>query len=372
MVQRAYFYRPPQDGTSVRTIAQEARLIILTMTDESYRTKLRLEGYEGPVLQYLMAAELDGPTTAITGTVECDDTHVPWPNQVAYHTGDFCRLAHSNESWFLHNGQGERIYGRKYDGENRAFYQMNPASEGWRTFFLQRARTLIKGSDQVHPLGYDGIFLDNVDASMSKVLLYKDNSDGVVQEFESEAAYIEAWTDFLRMVSAEFRPQWPVWANVIADPLHEEWQWKPHLNYLDGVMIESFATGWSWADDPHTPTEWERNLFQAEAILDMGKGHLAVGQGVANGDDSLQEFALASHLLIADGYHAFFHYAEESRYEQWTRYENYKIELGEPLTARYLMEDGRWRRNFRDGVVTVDPVLRRGYIELFDTQEKEE
>jgi hypothetical protein len=371
-VQQAYFYRPPHDGTTARDIARNAGLVILTMTDEPFREELREEGYDGLVLQYLLAAELDGPTTAITETAICNADHKPWPNQVAYQTGDFCGLVHPQESWFLHNGKGERLYGVQKDSSDRFFYHMNPASEGWRRFFIQRARILVKGSEEQASLGYDGIFLDNVDASLFKAMHLQENSDGVVREFDSEEAYHEAWVEFLRAVSDEFRPQWPVWANIIADPLTEEWQWKPYLAYLDGVMIESFATGWVWANDPHTLAEWERNLVQAEMILDMDTGYLAVGQGFTSEDETLQQFALASYLLIADGENAFFRYAQESYYEEWLQYENYEVDLGQPLGSRYQLENGRWRRVFRNGVVTVDPSMRRGGIQLFDRLDQEQ
>jgi hypothetical protein len=84
----------------------------------------------------------------------------------------------------------------------------------------------------------------------------------------------------------------------------------------------------------------------------MGKSIILVSQGTRD-DTTLQRFAFASYLLINQG-NAFFRYANSSKYREVWLYEDYGIDLGVPLGARYL--DGQvWRRVFSNGTVMVNP-----------------
>jgi hypothetical protein len=353
-IRQAFFYRPPDDGTMSWEVAERADMLILSKKDERYRNAVRMAGYEGLVLQYVVASEAEGPAAATSSAADCVMEQAPWNNQVVYEQSDFCTHLHPNEDWFLHNGSGERIYTDEY---GHIFYHMDPGNAGWRAFVVARLLRFLEGEGIYEPLGYDGIFLDNIELSLTKVQEQMDNSDGVVQEYATEGGYQAAWLDYLRDVSDALRLRWPVWANLIADPLDGR-SWKLHMPYLDGIMNESFATGWPWST-PFGPAEWEATLQQAEETLAMGKGYLAQSQGE---DDALQSFALASYLLITDGQQAFFRYSTFAEYSEWKDFPNYHINLGTPLGARYQQEDGRWRRDFRHGYVVVDPQTQKGKI----------
>src|SRR5207237_4644515 len=110
-------------------------------------------------------------------------------------------------------------------------------------------------------LGYDGIFLDNIELSMTKATAQLVNSDGVVQEYSSTSAFRTAWVGYLSSLSAALRPTGKVWANFVADP-NDGSNWNPYLQYLDGGMFEAFATGYNTA---LSVTKWTNNLLQAEA-----------------------------------------------------------------------------------------------------------
>ncbi len=351
-VQEAYFYKPPRDGTSAKALAARADLIILTRTDEPFRDAVRAAGYPGTILQYMLAAEVSGPVDAVRADASCNPDHRPWRNQAAFRVGEFCALIHPNDDWFLHNSQGERLY-TNWPGHTGYFYHMNPASPGWRAFLIARLRQALEGDNQEPALGYDGIFLDNVALSLWKLRRQVNNSDGVVREFASDEAYRAAWIGLLTEVSDALRPKWPVWANLIVDSGSG---WNDYLPYLDGVMVEAFATGWR-NDVP--PDAWERGLTQAEEVLRQEKGYLAVVQA---GDSSLLPFTLASYLLIADGRHAFFRYAERKDYAIFPHYPLLDISLGVPKGPRYRQNDGTWRRDFAHGYVVADPVARSGEI----------
>ncbi|WP_161668739.1 putative glycoside hydrolase [Kallotenue papyrolyticum] len=354
IVPLGYHYKPPTDGTSAETIAQQARFIILTKNDEDFRDQLRRHGYKGPILQYIRGSEAEGPPTQ-PNTPTCHSNVRPLANQVADQRDDFCTLLHPHEDWFLHNGQGERLY----QGERR-FYHMNPASEGWRAFVLERLKLRMFGDEETPPLGYDGIFFDNVELNLNKARFLLTNSDGTVQEFQSDQDFREAWRGWLEYMRQGLGPGIPIWANLIGSRYLPD-EWNLYLPYLDGVMNEAFATGYRRALSPQA---YRHELEQAEYALAHGKGVYAVGQGSQN-DTARQTFALASFLLIAQPYAPnYFRYSSaQEGYLSWWDYPNQHLQIGVPLGARYATKHG-WRRDFTNGYVEVDLIAQKGKINL--------
>src|SRR5687768_3819480 len=89
-VKLGFFYIPPKDGTSTGTLASKAGFVTLTQGNESYRDALRAEGYSGDVLQYIVAAEAEGPGPYANASSPCDSRFDPLNNQVTDQVGDFC------------------------------------------------------------------------------------------------------------------------------------------------------------------------------------------------------------------------------------------------------------------------------------------
>ncbi len=353
-VKLGYHYRPPSDDTKASKLADKVSFIVLSKNDEDYRDRIRKAGYEGPILQYIMANEVDGPPDTQPGDW-CDDDHNPWQNQVANKVGEFCDLIHPNEDWFLHNGKGERLYGMN---EDRYFYRMNPASEGWREFAVERLKEYLHGNEKVEPLGYDGFFFDNVELSMRKSLNEVGNSDGKLKEYRSEREFRKAWQGWLRFMRNRLGSDTPLWANLIT-PNHTADDWNDYLPYLDGVMNEAFVTGYDWPLNSKAQTN---ELKQVEYALSQGKGVYAVSQGKED-DTSKQKFALASYLLVMqpDAPNYFRYTRSSGKYDEWWSYDNYDVKLGQPLGPRYAIKNG-WRRDFSNGYVTVDQKSRKGKI----------
>jgi len=344
-----YFYIPPNDGTTPEMLASKAGFITLTQSNEAYRDSLRSNGYTGDVLKYIVAAEVEGPGPYANASAGCDAGFDPLRNQVTDEIGDFCTFIHANESWFLHNGAGKRLYSQSGDG---VYYRMNPGSAGWRQFALGRMKA------DLDTLGYDGIFLDNVEMSQTKSARQLDNSDGTIKEYASDAAFKDAWLGYLAQLSGTLRPVGKLWANMINDP-NSRSSWNPYLNHLDGGMFESFALGYRGM----SAQKWDNNLRQAEAALAAGKGVLAVSAGPKT-NSVKQTFALSSYLLIANGGDSYFRYASNTNaheYSSFWQYPNYDVELGNPKGARYATGTS-WRRDFECGYVSVDPTARTSTI----------
>jgi hypothetical protein len=91
----------------------------------------------------------------------------------------------------------------------------------------------------------------------------------------------------------------------------------------------------------------------AEKTQNQGKHIILVAPGT-EADTNRQNFAFASYLLISNG-KAAFRYSNETSYRQVWLYNNYRVDLGTPLGARY-QSGSSWRRDFTQGYVIVDPV----------------
>ena len=158
-IQIAWFYKPPSEEY-YSLVSNKFDVFILTNHDEFERDQMRTAGLNAPVYQYLLLAEIQDPGSCID---------VPNGDQVANLPGDFCRISSEHPEWFLLDQFGQRIT------NGNDYYYMDPGQEGFRTFWLERARqtqTLYK---------WDGLFLDNVEASLSKYqqkLVYSNSIPG--------------------------------------------------------------------------------------------------------------------------------------------------------------------------------------------------
>ncbi len=353
-VKQALFYDSPNDGTSLATVAGRAKLLVFTRGKIGYLNDLRKAGFSGKALQYFLGNEVIGPWT--TPDSGCDSSSIPVNNNVANQPGDFCKYIHPNESWFLHNGRGERLTNKHSDG--RYSYHMNPASSGWREFARTRiARDLIGDSVQ-SKIGFDGIYLDNIALRLYKLQKQLSSSDSTVKEFGEDSAYRTAIAGQLAYYGQVLRPAGPLWANVIDDSGVAASDYLPVAEQLDGFLNEGWALGYPTRE--FKAAAWENMLSIAERSLAKGKGVFAVVQGDQS-NTSRQRFGLASYLLVTNGSSAYFRYANASAYRQWWQYDNYNVSLGEPKGPRYQVGTA-WRRDFACGYVTADPTTMSGTI----------
>ena len=331
-VQLAWFYKPPEDFL-LPTIAENYRIFILTHKDEAHRDTLKSLGVKSPILLYLQLVEIKDPGSCM---------EVPQGNQVAYQPGDFCQISQQHPDWFLLDQNGERIV------TNKSVY-MDPGNAEYRAFWLQRARELQERYQ------WDGFFIDNLEASLSKL-----GAKGVmIPKYPDDASYQAATEGFLKYLRDNyFEPrQLPVLANIIS--VRDRQVWLRYLQYLDGAMIEAFAVDWS--RDYRSPSNWEDQMAAIETALSQGKNLILVAQA-ERPDFHRQQFALASYLLVANE-NAFFRYADADGYREVALYDNYFFDLGQPLGPRYKVGSS-WRRDFSKGYVLVDPAAPSAEISL--------
>lgn len=326
-IRLVWFYKPPADDNLLQ-LAQRFGFFILTKGDEEERDQLIALGARRPILQYLRSEVIQDPGSC---------TRQPWRNQVAYLPGDFCRISEEHPDWFLLDQKGRRIV-NPYGGED--FVMMDPGNPGWRAFFLERVR-----QSQADP-AWDGVFLDNVEVTMS----FREQRDEIPALYPDLASFQAANLSFLAYLrNGYFQPENKLlYANLVARG--DESYWDDFLAYLDGAMIEGWVL--DWRNGYRSVKTWETQLRLAEEVQNASKFIILISQGTRDNED-LQSFALASFLLVNQG-RAVFRYANSSVYREVWLYENYALDLGQPLGPRYRDGDA-WRRDFSNGSVMVNP-----------------
>ena len=325
----AWFYKPPADG-NITLVAENFSTYIMTKGNEATRDQfINLGAPQSPVLEYLRFEAIMDPGSC---------TAKPWQNNVAYMVGDFCSISAEHPDWFLLNTAGQRIV---HVYATTSFYLMDPGNPGWRAFFLQRVSQIF-AADPV----WDGVFLDNVEVTNAFHVAAGEN----LAAYPDNASFQAAVQGFLQYLHESFfQPQGKVlYANLISRT--DDALFTSYMTSLDGAMHEGWAI-----DDPNrwrSVTTWEKHMNLVEQSEAMGKPLILVSHGTQI-DLELQQFAYASYLLVADGLTSF-RYGSDSAYTQAWLYDNYRLQLGTPLGARYKVGSA-WHRDFSNGSVSVDP-----------------
>jgi hypothetical protein len=331
-VRLAWFYKPPDDAL-LPTLAENFDVFILTHKDERQRDVLKSLGVKSPIFVYLQFVEIKDPGSC---------TEDPQGNQVAYQTGDFCEINEQHPDWFLLDQYGNRIV-------NGNLVYMDPGNMEYRAFWLKRARAL---QEQFH---WDGIFIDNLEASLGKI----NNKGTIPAKYPDDVSYQSAIEGFLKYLQENYFASsgQPVLANIISI---RDWNvWLRYLQYLDGAMIEAFAVDWS--NDYRSASDWESQLAVIDQALSQGKMLILVSQA-EHPDSNRQEFTFASYLLVANE-NVSFRYADSDGYREISLFENYFLDLGEPLGPRYK-KGFAWRRDFNNGYILVNPWTHSAEMKL--------
>jgi hypothetical protein len=333
-VNLAFFYKPPSNSDSA-TVAGNFNNVILTGGDETFRNSLASSGFSSTIPQYFRAEGIQNPGNC---------TSSPANNQIANRAGDFCSISQNHSDWFLLDGNGNRMK----TSPTSNYYRMDPGNAGWRSFFVTR---LWETQQQK---GWSGLFLDNVEASLSEI-----QGDGLTSaKYPDHASYQAAVRGFLQYLYQNYSQPYnrPIVGNIIAR--QDDATWYSYLQYMSGAMQERWSVAWSFTDYV-SESKWKSDMILAEQTQSQGKYIILVAPG-DKANTARQNFAFASYLLISNG-KASFRYADDDLYTEVWLYNNYNVDLGSPTGSRYQTGTA-WRRDFTRGYVVVDPINRTATI----------
>jgi hypothetical protein len=324
---RFHWFPNAPAGISVPEFASKVDDLILTGdTGSTYLKQLRAAGYQGKVLNYVYALGVSNHPNA-------------WWNQLC-RGGEFPSLP---ESFFLHDGNGNRLSRDNIQGDGSRTVAINPGDPGFRRWAIDRMRWMLQA------WGYDGIFLDEV-WGYSHLVQHWRNQTGSLREFADADAFRQAWRSFLTQIRQELGV--PVYANI--ETLED------YDQFLDGWMMEHWASGWV-GGAPMTPTRIEQIWNRLDST---GKGALLITQGDRTNVEMMR-FGLATYLMVArPGISFRFTTYVNNGYGQFWWYPEYEVKLGRPLRPRERLSGSLWQRRFAGGWVRVDLATRKVQIKL--------
>ncbi len=340
VVRLSYFYKPPASEEEQQSVISHFDTIILTRKDEWFRDEI-YDSTGRNALQYLRFETIHDPCGLATQD-HCDCDKEPFSNNVGWESDDVCRIRDEHPDWFLKNTDGNVIY-------LEDFVFMDIGNPEWQQFYLSR---VLQSQERE---GWHGVFLDNVRGSLDHIRLL----DQTLAKYPTDESYVNATANFLQFLDeAYFQPHdIPLYANLRSMPTNDAHQtWLRYLTYLDGAMDEYWAI--DWGPGYLAPADWEYSLETATLTQQEGDEFIAVSHGEANETDR-QRFAFASFLLITDGTSSF-RYAD-GNYREVLLYNNYLLDLGQPLGSRYQVGE-MWHREFERGYVVVNPTLNLAKI----------
>lgn len=339
IVNLAHFYKPPINSDAA-TVARSFSTIVLTGGDENYVNQLVSNGNTNAISQYVRSEAIQDPGNC---------TSNPSNNQIASRAGEFCWISQNHPEWFLLDANGNRM--RTSPTSN--YYRMDYGHPGWQAYFVARLIERQNGTS------WSGLFLDNLEASLAAI----QNSGLASQKYSTDASYQAAVISFLQYLQNNYSTPYgrPIVANIVAK--REDATFTEYMRYLSAGMKECWAVDWG-SQEYNTESKWLKDLTAAEETQAQGKHIILVAQG-DKADTARQKFAFASYLLISNG-KAAFRYGNDDIYNEIWMYDNYRLNLGTPLGARY-QTGSVWRRDFANGYVTVDPISHAATISANST-----
>jgi hypothetical protein len=243
--------------------------------------------------------------------------------------------AHPN--WFLTDASGNRLTAPAYPGN----YVMDVANPAYQQACLAHATALAK------KYGFDGIFLDDVNAQLGWTI----GSNASSPLYPTPAAWQSAVSSMVSYVGPGLHAQQLLsMANIGGSAMYPG-LWQKWNGPLDGAMEESFTDGGSglggeiWA--------WSRKLANAAWSEANGKYTMLHSW---NTTETGNTYGLASMLLVGGG-HLMYSTSNHdyTSYEMWYPEYTTAQQLGAPTGPYTRLANGVYQRQFAGGLVVVNP-----------------
>jgi hypothetical protein len=241
------------------------------------------------------------------------------------------------ESWFLKNTSGRKFTSDSYDW----LWAMDIGSPAYQ----QRWYENVIG--EVEAQGWDGVFLDDANASMKYAY-----DPSQVAKYPSDAAYSAAMESALAYIGPKIQARGKLAIANFAQWVEAPQTYNRWLGYLSGGLDEMFVKWGRGAGEGYRPAwQWEDQVAEAEYAASRGKIFIGFTQG-AVGETQAARYGYASVLLGGDDTAS---YAFTPNYTEETWLPEYEYEIGSATGAQSEDPSGVHRRGFQNGLVLVNP-----------------
>jgi hypothetical protein len=309
-------------GTRLRPAAEGARyrLMILQQFDANMIPRLKASNPGLEILMYvdMMSSDSRDPT-GLSDAAGYDDAALNHPD------------------WFLRDASGNPLVFNDYPTS----YVMDVGNKAYQDDGAARISAEAKGD------GFDGIFLDDANASLRWVIA---GGSSACVSYPTTAQWQAAVYSFLSNVAPQLHQAGLLVVANIGGSTITPRLWQTWNGPLDGAMEESFTNGGT-GEDSIENGRWAPKLTHArwsEANAKISLDH-AVTRTRA-----VARYALATMLLAARGENLFSASTGYVREVWWPEYTSAES-LGRPTGAYRLLRNGVYRREFTNGVVLVNP-----------------
>jgi hypothetical protein len=241
------------------------------------------------------------------------------------------------ESWFLKNTGGSKFTSGSYDW----LWAMDIGLPAYQ----QRWYENVIG--EVEDEGWDGVFLDDANASMKYA--YEPSR---VAKYPNDAAYSTAMESALAYIGPKIQARGKLAIANFAQWVEAPQTYNRWLGYLSGGLDEMFVKWGRGAGEGYRPTwQWEDQVAEAEYAASQGKIFIGFTQG-AVGETQAARYGYASVLLGGADTAS---YAFTPNYTEETWLPEYEYEIGNATGAQTEDSNGVHRRGYENGLVLVNP-----------------
>lgn len=243
----------------------------------------------------------------------------------------------NHPDWFLRGANGDPLVFKDYptsrvmDVGNTAYQDAGAA----------------RVSSQAVADGFDGVFLDDTNASLRWVIA---GGESACVTYPTTAKWQAAVYSFLTNVAPQLRQAGLLVVANIGGSTITRGLWKAWNGPLDGAMEESFTNGGAGRDSLANG-QWPAKL--GHALWSEANGKISLDHAVTPTRGGAR-YGLATMLLAAGDrnlYSASRGYVHEVWWPEYTTTDA----LGRPLGRYRVLRNGVYRRDFTHGVVLVNP-----------------
>jgi hypothetical protein len=300
------------------------RLMILQYYDKRFIPRLKAANHDLKVLMYvdMMSSDPRDPHGAADWA--------GYPDAIANHP-----------DWFLRDRDGSRLVFKDYptsrvmDVGNRHYQDAGAA----RVISIARA------------YGFDGVFLDSANASLRWVIA---GGEAACVTYPTTARWQAAVHSFLSNIGPRLRRAGLLVLANIGGSTITPGLWQRWNAFMDGAMEESFTNGGT-GPDSIANGQWPAKLKNAQWSEKNGKISLSHALTPTRRG---ARYGLATMLLVARR-HGLFSASVDYTSEVWWPEYGTASSLGRPIGRYRVLPNGVYRRDFTNGVVLVNPRVRR-------------
>jgi hypothetical protein len=250
----------------------------------------------------------------------------------------YCWADRNQPSWFLTDTTGQRIEFCDY----RGVWMMDVGNGGYQ------ARWLSNVSAEISERGWDGVFIDDVNANQSYHLCGR-----TIAKYPAESHQAAATRSFLAAVGPALRSAGHLAIANVSSTTPAIWQdW---LQFPSGVMQEYFTKWGTGADRHFTGNDWIYRQSFYQAAQQAGKIFLGLTYAPP-GDVRSMRYSRASFLMDWNGGPSAVIF--EPVRSNWTGggdpwSPEWTIDIGTPTGAKLAVGHG-FRRNFTGGTAVIN------------------